>query len=144
MKSKEIFKNKYLIFSIFFIIISIVFSLIYLLLDDFFINKSYDTYVKNAGSRISKPDDDVILLLIDEPTMKYGENIFLAVIVIIGLLIPQIPGEMEFILIFILIDVNDHVLYHLGISSDELVRHQSFQLIDFKVCVGIHEREVMD
>ncbi len=42
---------------------------------DFFKNKSFDFFVKNVGSKNSVPHKDILLLLIDENSLKFGERI---------------------------------------------------------------------
>ena len=76
-KSDGFSKNKQRIFIFIALLFSvfIVGSAVYTLTGDFFINKSYDFLIKYVGGKSQKPHQDILLLLIDENSLKYGERL---------------------------------------------------------------------
>ncbi len=67
--------NKPVAFVILVLALGIFFSLIQLQLGDYINNKGYDLLVKHVGGREDVPHKDVMLILIDEFSMKYGKEI---------------------------------------------------------------------
>ncbi len=71
----EKLKKKFIVFAVISLSVLIVSFMLYGFAGNYFKNKSYDFLIKYVGGRESKPHDDVILLLIDENSLKYGERI---------------------------------------------------------------------
>ncbi|MDA3901464.1 MAG: adenylate/guanylate cyclase domain-containing protein [Spirochaetes bacterium] len=56
-------------------ILTILFSLLYASLGTYFYNKTYDFMVKTVGGKIHTPHEDVVLLLIDQTSIIWGEEL---------------------------------------------------------------------
>ncbi len=68
-------KGKLLVFSALVICTFAASSLIFTFTTDYFTNKTYDLFIKNIGGKSGEPNKDVMLLLIDENTLQYGDRI---------------------------------------------------------------------
>ncbi len=76
-KSSELFQKykKQIVFIIMAVFLTLIFTIINYFAGDYFTFKSYDVLVKYIGGREQKPHKDVVLIMIDENSMQYGEKL---------------------------------------------------------------------
>ena len=68
-------RNRIITFAIMLMSVFIVSSAVFVITGDFFKNKSYDFLIRYIGGKSPAPHPDVMLLLIDENSLKYGERL---------------------------------------------------------------------
>ncbi|HRX15242.1 MAG TPA: CHASE2 domain-containing protein [Spirochaetota bacterium] len=68
-------KAKYKAFFVIALVMTILFAFLHIGFSSYFYNKSYDLMVKNIGSSIDEPHEDIVLILIDQTSMIWGEEL---------------------------------------------------------------------